>query len=404
MSKRVFEGITLLDFTNNAAGPSCCAEFADHGANVIKIERPVVGDDTRHFNPILENGEALIYHWYNRGKKSITIALDDPDGVEMIKKLTKEADVIVESFRPGIMKKLGLDYASLSQVNPSIIYCSISAFGQTGPYAMKAGYDLIAQSLSGIMDLTGEPDGPPIKSGFILGDFTGGLNAFGAISVALFHRERTGEGQYIDVSLFEGMVQQNSFFEMASVLNLSPTRIGQHHATICPYGVFAGKDGQSAVICAPNNKLWAILCKAMGREELITDPHYATGSARNKNIGKVIEILESWLAGFDNIVEAVDLLDGRGIPCCIVKSTKDLVNDPHLIARGTIVEIETPPSYKEHRKLRIRGPWIKFSKTPMQMERSSDLGEYNQEILSQLGYSREDIEQLQSKWAAGKKK
>lgn len=406
MSKKIFEGLTLLDFTNNAAGPSCCAEFADHGANVIKIERPVVGDDTRHFNPILENGESLLYHWYNRGKKSITIAMDDPEGVEIIKKLTAEADIIVESFRPGIMKKFNVDYDSLVKIKPDIIYCSVSAFGQTGPYAMKPGYDLIAQAMSGVMDMTGEPDGQPIKSGFILGDFSGALNAFGAICAALYHREKTGEGQFIDVSLFEGLFQQNSFFEMASVCGQDPKRLGQHHATLSPYGVFSGKNGQNAVICAPNNKLWAIFCKAIGKEEYITHPDFATGPDRSSNLQKVVDIIEEWLVTYDDVDEAITMLDKLGIPCCTVKSTKQLMDDPHLIERGTIIEMETPPSYKKVRKLKMRGPWIKFSKTPMESSRSSDLGEYNQEIIGGLGYSEEEVTQLQNKWTekATKKK
>jgi len=398
MNKKIYKGVTILDITNNAAGPACCAEFADHGATVIKVERPAKGDDTRSFNPILENGESLLYHWFNRGKKSVVIAMDDPEGQEMIMKLAAKADVLVESYRPGIMKKFGLDYEEVVKVNPSIIYCSISAFGQYGPYAHKPGYDLIAQALSGIMDMTGEPDGPPIKSGFILGDFTGALNAFGSISAALFHRKNTGEGQYIDVSLLEGLVNQNGFFEMASVVGKNPTRIGQHHVTLCPYGVYSGKNGQSAVICAPNNKLWQKLCGIMGREDILKNPDFSSGSARTKNQKLVIQIIEEWLSVYDNISDAVKLMDEAGIPCCLVKSTKDLLDDEHLAARGMFVEIDTPPSYKKVKKLKIRGPWVKFSKTPMEPSRSSDLGEYNYEVLGALGYSREDIDQFQQTW------
>lgn len=398
MSHRIFEGITVLDITNNAAGPSCCAELADMGATVIKIERPVTGDDTRGNFPTLEHGESLVCHWFNRGKKSVTIALDDPVGQTVLKQLAAKADVLVEAYRPGTMKKWALDYESIALVNPAIIYCSISAFGQTGPYAHKAGYDLIAQALCGVMDMTGEPEGTPTKSGFILGDFAGALNAFGSIAAALYHRKCTGEGQYIDIALLESLVNQNGFFEMASVLGRKPTRVGQHHTTICPYGVFAGSHGQSAVICAPNDKLWGLLCGVMKRNDLNKDPDFL-GANRTKNSKRVISLLENWLCNFDDINEAITLMDAAGIPCCTVQATADLIHNEHLQARGAFVEIDTPPSYKEVKKLTIRGPWIKFSKTPMEPSRSSDLGEYNHEILSGLGYSIDQIDGMQQIWA-----
>lgn len=398
MHKKIYEGITLLDITNNAAGPSCCAEFADLGATVIKIERPVTGDDTRRYNPTLEHGESLLYHWYNRGKKSVTVDMGDPAGKQIIKELAAKADVLVEAYRPGTMKKLGLDYDEIVKVNPSIIYCSISAFGQTGPYAHKAGYDLLAQALSGVMDMTGEPDGQPIKSGFVLGDYTGALNAFGAIAAALYHKMRTGEGQYIDVSLLEGLLNQNSFLETASVMKTDPTRIGQHHANLCPYGVFSGKNGQTAIICAPNEKLWKQLCVIMGREDLMEDPDFSTGPARIKNRPEVIRTIEAWLSTYDNIGEAITAMDTAGIPCCSVKSTAELLEDEHLLAREAFVEIDTPPSYQKVKKLKVRGPWIKYSKTPMEMSRASDLGEYNYEVLGELGYSKESVDTLQKAW------
>ena len=211
-------------------------------------------------------------------------------------------------------------------------------------------------------------------------------------------RQKTGEGQFVDVSLFECLFQQNSFFEMASVCGQNPKRLGQNHATLSPYGVFSGKNGQNAVICAPNNKLWGILCNAMGKEEYITHPDFATGFDRSKNLQKVVDIIEEWLQTYDDVNVAVTMLDKLGIPCCMVKSTKDLMTDEHLIARGTIVEVDAPPSYKVNRKLRMRGPWIKFSKTPMEATRSSDLGEYNHEVIGGLGYSAEKIDELQNKW------
>lgn len=392
----LFEGIKVLDFTNNAAGPVCVTMLADFGADVIKVERPVVGDDIRGFAPKLDN-VGLNFLFYNRGKKSITIALDDPEGIEIIKKIIPDMDVVVESFRPGVMKKFNLDYESIKEIKPDIIYCSISAYGQTGPYSKKPGYDLIAQALCGVMDMTGEPDAPPQKSGFILGDYVGAMNAYGAIASALYYRQVSGKGQHIDYALLDGMVAMNNFVELAYT-GVSQSRIGAHHSAICPYGVYSGKKGQCVTICAPNNKLWTQLTALIGQEELGMDERFATGPARIKNLKMVIEILETWLQGFDNIEDAVAILDQGGIPCAKVKTAKDLLGDEHLIARGMITEIDTPPSVTKFDKLKTRGVWIHMSETPGSISRAPDLGEHNYEILQQYGLSREKISELQGRW------
>ena len=394
--KKLFEDIRILDFTNNAAGPVCTSMFASFGADVIKVERPVTGDDIRGFAPRLD-GQALNFLFYNRGKRSITVDLTDPAGVEMVKRIVPTADVIVESFRPGVMKKFGLDYASILELNPQVVYCSVSAFGQTGPWAGKPGYDLIAQALCGVMDMTGEPDEPPQKSGFILGDYVGAMNAFGAISAALYYKSVTGIGQYIDVALLDGMVAMNNFVELAAI-GVDQHRIGAHHSAICPYGVYNGKNGQAVAICAPNNKLWSKVCTVMGQPELTEDPRFCSGEARIRNLKEVISVIEGWLKRFDNINDAISLLDRAGIPVAKVQSAMDLLTDEQLLARAMIVDMEMPPNMPTYKHIKSRGMWLKFSKTPAEIRRAPELGEHNREVLPEFGYTVEEIDALQNKW------
>ena len=394
----MFENIRILDFTNNVAGPSCTALFADEGAEVIKIERPGVGDDVRSFAPRIE-GQSVSMPWLNRGKKSVEIALDDPRGAELVRRMLADADVVVESFRPGVMKKLGFDYAAAAALRPDIVYCSISAFGQSGNLAGKPGYDLIAQACSGIMDLTGERGGPPEKHGSILGDYLGGINAFGAISAALYHRARTGEGQYIDVSLLDGLVYLNSMVDFSNV-GLWPTRNGNHSPSLCPYGVFNGQNGQSVVICAPNAKLWTALCRVMGREDAVEDERFATADARMKNLPAVIRLIEGWLADFERIEDAVAQIDAAGIPCCKVLNTREMMSLPQLVSRGMIAELPAPNSLQAAGipTLTARGPHIRYAKTPAVEGQPPDLGQHNGELLERYGLSAEDAALLEREW------
>ena len=225
--KNLFDGLRVVDFTSNAAGPVSTTYLADFGAEIIKVEKPVAGDDTRHFPPDL-HGTGLVFFWLNRGKKSLVLDMADPEGKEIALKLIAEADIVVESFKPGTMEKFGLGYEDLRKVNPAIIMCSVSAFGQTGPYSHKPGYDVVAQALSGIMDLTGDPSGSPTRSGVVLADYTTGIYAYSAIVSALYHRERTGIGQHVDISLLDCMTSFNSYLDVAAIGG-KPTRTGNHH-------------------------------------------------------------------------------------------------------------------------------------------------------------------------------
>lgn len=282
--KNIFEGLRVVDFTSNAAGPVSTAYLADFGAEVLKIERPGVGDDIRTFPPFVD-GLAVPSLWLNRGKKSLVLDMTDPEGQEIALKLIASADIVVESFKPGVMKKFGLDYQSLKKIKPELIMCSVSAFGQTGPYSHKPGYDIVAQALSGFMDLTGDAEGAPTRAGFVLGDYTAGVYAYGAIVSALYHRKCTGFGQHVDIALFDCLVSFNGLIEPAGTGG-KPTRSGNHHSLLAPFGLFNGTGG-SVIIGAPNPKLWALLCNVMGKAELTKDSLFATSSDRVKKPGQV---------------------------------------------------------------------------------------------------------------------
>lgn len=400
---KALEGIRVIDFTNNVAGPCFTAIMADMGAEVIKIERPVAGDDSRGNVPRLE-GKSLNTNWYNRGKKSVELSMKDPEAQELILKMIAEADVVAESFKPGQMKKFGLDYESVVKVNPQVIYCSISACGQTGANAWRPGFDVIAQGMSGFMDMQGDPDGDPVKSGVTVGDYVGAYNAYGAVVTALFHRMRTGEGQFIDVSLLDGLVSIMTPIEGAATLDLKPTRAGRHHNTLAPYGIYRSDKGESVIIAAFSAGQWSRLCNAIGMPELLEDERFASIGLRAKNIKDLEKILQDWLSSFDCIEQATDILDKAGVACCKIKSVNEVAHDPALWERGTMVELELPPSYTEHRTYKARGPWVKYSKTPAEMKRAADLGENNYEVLEKFGWSKDKIDEKEAEWSSMFKK
>ena len=401
--KKVFEGIRVVDFSNNLAGPCCAAILADMGADVIKIERPVAGDDSRGIAPRVE-GQSLQFIWFNRGKRSIELALDDPEAVDVLYRMIANADVVLESFKPGVMKKYGLDYERVEKVNPKVIYCSICACGQTGAYAGKPGFDVIAQGMSGLMDLAGEPDGAPVKQGVTIGDYVGSFNAYGAIVTALYHRQLTGEGQQIDISLLDGLLSCNSTVENAATLDAHPTRAGRHHGTMAPYGIYLGREGQSVIIAAYTASMWGKLCAAMERPALAEDERFNTIPLRAKNIDALVFEIEQWLQGFGDINEAIEEMERFGVACCKIRTTHEVTHDPNLWERGSLVEIPTQPSFKELKAIRARGPWMRFSKTPAEMKRAPDLGEHNYEVLGEFGWNKEKVDEMKDKWSLKFKK
>ena len=389
----MLSGVKVLDFTSNAAGPCCASMLADYGAEVIKIERPKVGNDERTYGIQVDN-VSLLGAWLNRGKKSVTMNLKNPKAIEVLKKMIADCDILVESARPGVMDRLGLGYETVHELNPKLVYCSVSAFGQNEPYAHKPGYDLIAQAMSGIMDLCGEKDGPPVKSGTTLSDYVGAINAFGSIVTALRYAEKTGIGQHIDVSLLMTMIYLNGAVEYLNI-GQKLTRSGNHHNTLAPYGLFTGNNGQSIVLAVISPKLWAEFCNVMNHSELIDDPKFCTLQQRRKNAEELIEIIENWLKSFDDISEACKILDDTGIPSAKVFDQEDVMNDIHIRSQKYLTEVPVPSNVTSKDNFVARNCIAQFSETPGKIKKAPSVGENTKDILSNYGLTEEQMTEIQ---------
>lgn len=391
--RELLNGMNVLDFTTNVAGPVAVATLADYGANVIKVERPNGGDDNRNFPPMLD-GQGFIHFWCNRGKKSITLDLENAENIEIVKKLIQSADVIAESYRPGIMQKFGLSYENVVKIKPNIIYCSVSAYGLVGPYSKRPGYDLIAQAMSGQMDLNGEPDGPPMKSGMTLGDYWAGINAFGAIVTAWYHFKRTGQGQLIDASLLQNLIYNNNAI-LDYNTGMYTSRKGNDHPDYAPYGVFHGKDNQYAVIAITKDGEWRALA------ELADIP---TALAALDNAGRIAvraqlkSTLEAWISGFTDINKPLSLMEKAGIPCCKVKDMHEVTSDPHVIKNEWITTVPLPEDIVTMRSWKTRGLNATFSKNPGSPKPSPALGNYVDKVFTDLGMTLDEIEHIRKSW------
>ena len=392
----LLEGVKVLDFTTNVAGPVAAAMLADYGATVIKVERPGTGDDNRNFPPMLD-GQGFIHFWCNRGKKSITLNLSDPEGKRIVEQLVQGCDMVLESYRPGIMKKFGLDYESLSAIKPDLIYCSVSAYGLVGPYAKRPGYDLIAQGMSGHMDLNGEVDGPPMKSGMTLGDYWAGLNTYSALVTAWYHKLETGEGQMIDASLL-----QNLLFNYSPVLDYNVgqyrTRSGNHHPEHSPYGLFCAPDHKYVIICVEEQGVWERLSKVVGHPELSSMDE----AERIAHRADLTTILETWLAQQD-LQASLAILADQNIPSCKVSDMHDVSTDPHILGNEWLVRVDLQEDITSMRNWLTRNVNAELSKTPGISKPAPALGNCNKEILSEIGMTEAEIDALQSRWLEAKK-
>ncbi len=392
----MLKGVKIIDFTLNIAGPTASALATDYGATVIKVE-PQTGDPCRGYAPYID-GKGMSHAWANRGKQSVVANLKDPRGVEMCKRLIADADVLVESFRPGVMERLGLGYDVLKEINPKLIYCSISAFGQTGPYAQKPGYDLMGQAISGMISVTGEKGGRPLQHGVSLADFFAGVNAYAAIATALIYQRATGKGQHIDVSLIQGMIYLNSPIDRLNVgLIVKPN--GRHHPAQAPFGCFYNDEGEAVVICAHTGRPWENLTKAMERPDLLTDEKFAEFRTRTANQDELVTIIEAWLNTFPNIDAAIARLDEFDVPNCKINNTQDVLNDPQVKHMGYVVEAPTPDDVTSQDTYITRGPNALFSETPGYIHKAPTLGQNSREIFEELGYSAEEIDSMLSDWA-----
>jgi len=390
------EGIRVLDLTKVLAGPFCTMILADLGAEVIKIEKPGVGDDARYFTPFIK-GQSAYFININRGKKSIVINLKNPKGKELFLKLVEKADVVVENFKPGTMEKLGLGYDVLKKVNPRIIYASISGFGQYGPYRDRLAYDLIAQAMGGIMSITGWPETPPTRVGTAIADILAGLYCCIAILAALRAREVTGEGQRIDVAMVDSvMAACEAYNEMWLVEKKIPTRIGNRYEFVYPYDSFKAKDGW-VVIGVGNDDMWRRFCNAIGKPELIYHEKFNTNKKRIENYREVKQIVEEWTSK-RTVKEIVEVLLKNKIPCAPIYSIKDVCEDEHIAkVREMVVEIDQPGVGR----VKIVGSPIKITPSTCKVRGPAPLlGQHTREVLKEiLGMSDKEIEDLEKEGA-----
>lgn len=386
MSNPPLNGVRVIELARILAGPWAGQLLADLGADVIKVENPDGGDDTRKWGPPFvtghdgENLSAAYYHSCNRGKRSIALDFATPEGAEVVRKLVAGADVLIENFKLGGLKKYGLDYESLKKINPRLVYCSITGFGQSGPYAPRAGYDFIVQGMSGLMSITGPAGGEPQKVGVAVTDIFTGLYSVIAIQAALRHAEATGEGQHIDMALFDAqmsvLANQNLNY---LVSGNAPVQMGNAHPNIAPYEVLPVKDGHF-ILAVGNDGQFQKFCAVVGLENIATDPLFATNSARVANRVALREKMVAALSGFGR--EALlGLLEKAGVPASPINNIGQAFADPQAIARGMRMDLDDGHGNKLPS---VRAPMV-MSETPLCYNRPSPrLGEHTAEILAEL--------------------
>ncbi len=340
MQQKPLSDITVLDLTRVLAGPFCTMVLKDLGAEVIKLERPETGDDARQFGPF-KDGKSIYFISLNRGKKSIVLNLKDPQDKAKLLHIIPEVDVLVENFKPGTMSRLGLGYEKMKQINPTLIYASISGFGQTGPDSEKAAYDIIVQARSGIMSITGEPEGSPVRVGVSIGDINAAIFATIGIITALYSREKTGQGQHVDVAMLDSMIAiLENAIARCSIDNKPPGPLGTRHPSVTPFEAFRAQDDW-VIIAVGNDHIWEQFCKAMNQESLARDPRFISNNMRTENHAELKAIIEKLLAD-KTAKETLELLEAWGIPCTSINTIDKLFSDLQLNARNMIINISDP--------------------------------------------------------------
>ena len=389
---KALQDIVVLDLTRVLAGPYCTMMLADFGANVIKIEIPVKGDDTRGMGPFVNNS-SLYYANVNRNKKSVTLNLKDPKGKELFLAMVKKADVVVENYRPGVMDKLGVGYDVLKEVNDRIIYAAVSGFGSYGRNSARPGYDIIAQAYGGLMSITGEPDGEPLRVGTAIGDVLGGMNLTIGVLTALHARELSGKGQRVDVALVDSVISSletgtQRYFASGKL----PRRIGNRYASAYPYDSFKAKDGSFVIGCG-NVKLFNLLCtRVLHREDLLTDPRFLNNALRCENHAALKVEIEKWSTTV-TAEEAYDAINAAGVPASPINDLYQISHDPHVVEdRQMFIPVKHPVIGD----MRVNGNPVKLlDMMPEVVTCAPALGQHNEEIYGQLlGLDKEQLETL----------
>ncbi|HXG17069.1 MAG TPA: CaiB/BaiF CoA-transferase family protein [Calidithermus sp.] len=386
-------GVRVLDLSRVLAGPFCAMLLADLGADVIKVEDPGAGDESRTWPPH-KDGESAAFLVINRNKRGITLDLKQPEGVEVLTRLAQRADVLIENFRTGTMEAFGLGWERLAALNPRLIYCSISAFGRTGPRRDGAGYEALMQAFSGIMSITGEPDGPPVRCGVSFLDLTTGiLCAFGIVN-ALLDRQRTGLGQRVDGSLLETAVGLLNYHAEGYLLTGQvPRALGSSHPSLSPYRTFRCRDGQWVFIAGANDRLWQRLAAALGLGWMATDPRFAVNVERVRHRRELERHLEEAIARYDR-EPLLKLLEEAGVPATPVNTVDQVMNDPQTAARGMVERVVHP----RLGEIPVIGTPVKFSRLQPGVRAPAPLqGQHTDEVLAEHGYSPEAIAALREK-------
>jgi crotonobetainyl-CoA:carnitine CoA-transferase CaiB-like acyl-CoA transferase len=383
-------GVKVLELAQIMAGPTCGLMLADLGADVIKVERVPGGDDTRLMNRPSVAGESAAFMAMNRNKRGIALNLKLPAAQAALKRMVESADVLTENYRKGTMEKLGLGYETLRKLNPALIYCSISGYGRTGPYADKGGFDLIAQGMSGLMAITGEPGRAPVKSGAPVCDINAGLLGALGVVAAYVHRLKTGEGQLVDTSLFEAGIQQ-TYWQSAIYFatGVPPGPSGSAHILSAPYQAFRAADGW-VTIGGANQANWERLCGVLDARELLQNPRFASNAERMKHLEALTEALSVHLSKW-KVKDLLAALDAAGVPCGPINSIADMAADPQALAREMVVELEHPRAGRT----RALGLPLKLSHTPGRVSRPAPtFGQHTREVLAEFGFSPAEIDAL----------
>jgi crotonobetainyl-CoA:carnitine CoA-transferase CaiB-like acyl-CoA transferase len=390
------DGIRVIDLSRVIAGPWCGALLADLGADVIKVEDTGPGDESRTWPPH-KDGEAAAYLLFNRNKRGIALDLKTPEAVEVVKRLVKDADVVIENFRTGTMESFGLGYDVLAQINPRLIYCSVSAFGRTGPRKDSPGYEALMQAFSGIMSITGEPGGQPVRAGVSFLDLTTGILCALGVSNAIIQREKTGLGQRVDGSLLETAVSLLAFHAEGYLLTGAlPRALGSGHPSLSPYRNFKCGDGQWIFIAAANDRFWQKLAKALGLTDLAADPRFEKNQGRVANRAELEGILEKTIGALDR-EPLLKRLEEADVPATPVNTVDQVMNDPQTAERGIVQRVMHP----KLGEIPVVGTPLHFSRMSPGVRTAAPLrGEHTDTVLASLGYSADEIKTLRAKKAA----